>query len=91
MIEDVITITGTLSEVAIIRGTLSSTDGIVGEITVPEAVGGRHYRGSYTVTPSSEVQILNTKNMIMESNVTINPIPSNYGLITWDGTTLTIS
>ena len=27
----------------------------------------------------------------MASDVTVNPIPSNYGLITWDGSVLTVS
>jgi hypothetical protein len=49
------------------------------------------YRGEYTVTPSSETIVLQTDNMVMENDITINPIPSNYGLITWDGSTLTVS
>lgn len=49
------------------------------------------YSGTYTITPSSETQILNTEGLMMTRNVTINPIPSNYGLITWNGSTLTVS
>lgn len=52
---------------------------------------GEKYTGEYTVTPSQETQILSTKDLVMTENVTINPIPSNYGLVTWDGNTLTIS
>lgn len=51
----------------------------------------REYTGSYEVTPSSETQYLGTANRILTQNVKINPIPSNYGLITWDGSTLTVS
>ena len=54
-------------------------------------VEGDPYTGSYTVTPSSVTQTLDTANKTMVTNVTINPIPSNYGLITWDGSTLTVS
>lgn len=51
----------------------------------------REYTGSYTVTPSTESQILPTANRIMTENIIVNPIPNNYGLITWDGTVLTVS
>ena len=49
------------------------------------------YEGEVEVTPSSETQVLETKNLRMGDNVTINPIPSNYGLITWNGSTITVS
>ena len=52
---------------------------------------GEHYHGSYEVTPSSEAQVLDTDTLILDGNITINPIPSNYGLITWDGSTITVS
>ena len=49
------------------------------------------YSGSYNVIPTSEQQILLTKHLRMAENVTIEPIPSNYGLITWNGSVLTVS
>ena len=49
------------------------------------------YEGEVEVTPSSETQVLETKNFRMGDNVTINPIPQNYGLITWNGSTITVS
>lgn len=49
------------------------------------------YTGSYTVTPAAAAQTLNTAGLMMTENVTIEPIPSNYGLITWNGSTLTVS
>ena len=49
------------------------------------------YTGEYEVTPSSEVQILETKDKRMTDNIIINPIPQNYGLITWNGSFLTVS
>lgn len=49
------------------------------------------YEGDYVVTPTQSTQTLSTAGMKMTDNVTINPIPSNYGLITWDGTTITVS
>ena len=49
------------------------------------------YEGDYEVTPSAEEQVLLTKHLRMTDNVTIKPIPSNYGLITWNGSTITVS
>ena len=49
------------------------------------------YTGEYTVTPTDEAVVLNTNGLRMTDNITVNPIPSNYGLITWNGSTLTVS
>ena len=49
------------------------------------------YTGEYTITPSAEAQVLLTNNLRMTDDITINPIPNNYGLITWDGATLMVS
>ena len=49
------------------------------------------YTGEYTVTPSAEAQTLETNGLRMTDNITINPIPNNYGLITWNGLTITVS
>lgn len=49
------------------------------------------YEGPYSVTPSESVQTLETDGKLMADNVTINPIPSNYGLITWNGAFITVS
>ena len=54
-------------------------------------IGGAHYEGEYEVTPTQETQTLSTAGLVMDADVTINPIPSNYGLITWDGSVLTVS
>lgn len=50
-----------------------------------------HYTGAYTFTPSTETQTIDIGGMIATGDITINPIPSNYGLITWNGNTLTVS
>lgn len=49
------------------------------------------YSGVTTVTPSEEIQTLQTEDKVVLENIIINPIPSNYGLITWNGATLTVS
>ena len=49
------------------------------------------YPGPYEVTPSSEAQVLPTAHCTMTGDLVVEPIPSNYGLITWNGSTLTVS
>ena len=51
----------------------------------------KEYHGEYSVTPSAEAQTLHTTNRILVQDITINPVPNNYGLIGWDGSTLTVS
>ena len=49
------------------------------------------YIGDYNLIPTNEQTILQTKGHIMKDNITIEPIPKNYGLITWNGSVLTIT
>ena len=49
------------------------------------------YEGSYEFTPSPFIQYIQTKNKVLFDNIKINPIPSNYGLVTYNGSTITIS
>ena len=49
------------------------------------------YTGETNITPSTSEQVLNTADKVVARNIVINPIPSNYGLITWNGSTLTVS
>lgn len=49
------------------------------------------YEGSYEFTPSSQTQYAPTAYMTCLGDIKINPIPSNYGLITYDGTVITVS
>lgn len=49
------------------------------------------YEGPYRVTPGEEAQTLETAERTVMENIIIEPIPSNYGLITWNGSTLTVS
>ena len=49
------------------------------------------YEGEYEFTPSQETQVVETRNKVTRRNITINPIPQNYGLITWNGSVLTVS
>ena len=49
------------------------------------------YAGSYVATPGETQQTLPTSGKICEMDIVVEPIPSNYGLITWNGSTLTVS
>ena len=49
------------------------------------------YEGDTVITPSDERQTLPTRGKYLSNNVVINPIPSNYGKISWNGSVLTIS
>lgn len=49
------------------------------------------YEGEYIVTPQKTSQTLYTEGLIMSGNIVINPIPNNYGLVTYNGFELTIS
>ena len=66
-----------------------ATDGECGEVIKVKAAD--YYTGETTITPSQETQTLHTLGLLVPSDITINPIPSNYGLITWNGSTLTVS
>ena len=84
-------LTGTLTSSGQLSGFLSASQGISGTMTVPLYVYPPVYSGAQTVTPSAETQVLETDAFYMNGNITINPIPNNYGLITWNGSTLTVS
>lgn len=49
------------------------------------------YEGDYEITPTDETQVLQTAGKWDRENIIIKPIPSNYGLITWNGSALTVS
>ena len=53
--------------------------------------GVETYDGAYEFTPTDEPQTIAIENKRATSNITINPIPSNYGKITWNGSFLTVS
>lgn len=61
------------------------------EFSYADTTSKDDYQGTYEVSPSEDAQTLETANKTLTQNVIINPIPSNYGLITWDGSVLTVS
>ena len=53
-------------------------------------IDGTAYDGPYEITPSDETQTIQTTMKVMTQSFTVNPIPSNYGRIEWDGTSLLV-
>lgn len=59
-------------------------------VTVTNCPAGA-YSGAYTVTPGRTRQLLQTAGRHLMQNVVIEPIPANYGLITWNGSVMTVT
>lgn len=53
--------------------------------------GGMPYSGDYSVTPTEQEQTLPTAERQLNANIVIEPIPKNYGLITWNGSRIMVS
>ena len=49
------------------------------------------YEGEYQVTPSQSEQVLETADKLLRENVVVAPIPYYYGLITYNGSIITVS
>lgn len=84
----------------ILIGKIASAVQLQGSLTAEKHMRGsfhayelpeHQYEGVYVFTPSNEVQTAPTAYMTLMGDITINPIPSNYGLITYDGSVITVS
>lgn len=83
-----------IGDTVVVDGELSlitQLDGESGIVTKVVEHDLPYYSGPVVVTPTKETQILNTADKVNTQNITINPIPHNYGLVSWDGRILTIS
>ncbi len=56
-----------------------------------EVVQTNPYTGEYRFTPCDESITARTADKYLADDIVIDPIPSNYGHITWNGTVLTVS
>ena len=83
-----------------ITGKIGLTGTISGRISVAQSVSGGlsitrieppEYTGSYYFAPSNEIQTISIANQKATDDITIDAIPNNYGLITWNGAYLTVS
>lgn len=84
-------ITGQLTTPQRLTGTLSAAQTLKATLSRPEIVQTLPYTGEYVFTAGDEAQEIPTEGYRMLHNIVINPVPSNYGLITWNGSTLTVS
>ena len=93
-----------MDDTVVIGGDVSLINQIDGEISLKSRIDGESgvfyevshethetYQGPYAVTPSEESQTLSTADLIMGEDVVIDPIPANYGRITWNGSVLLIT
>ena len=84
-------ISGTVNGDATLTGHVSGKSTLAGEVQIYNASAPPDYTGSYEVNPSQEEQALPTAYKRLTKDVIIKPIPEYYGLITWDGSVLTVS
>ena len=83
-----------IGDTVVLDGDLSLLIPVDGESGIVTKVIGQDlptYTGVTEVTPTTTEQVLDTSNKVVTRNIVIDPIPSNYGLITWNGSTLTVS
>lgn len=50
-----------------------------------------YYEGEYTFTPSRSRQTVPINGLMPTQDIIIEPIPQQYGLITYNGSTITVS
>lgn len=89
---DIVVLDGTCSLLNNLNGScelLNRLDGVADKVILVSS--DDYYTGDYEVTPGDEKITLETEQLKMNANVVINPVPSNYGKITWNGSIMTVS
>lgn len=51
----------------------------------------KEYHGQTEVIPAMDAQVLHTANRALTEDIIIDPIPNYYGLITYNGSYITVS
>ena len=74
-----------------LSGVLRCVGRVSGGISNPTTAQVEEYTGAYEFTPTQDIQTIQIANKKATADITINPIPSNYGLVTWNGSVLTVS
>lgn len=77
---------GTIHIASVDSGTVRPAAVAIAHVDFP----AEPYTGAYEFTPSGEAQTVEIEGKVAGQNITINPIPSNYGRIIWDGNTLMV-
>lgn len=84
---------GTLSPVGTLSGFFQPIQTLSGSLfrVVDHVDPTPYYDGPYESTPAREAQTYSTLGLRMAYDFIVNPIPQEYGLITWDGSVMTVS
>lgn len=73
-----------------LSGRLSGGGGLSGGLSL-EVITAPSYDGPYEYTPTQSTQTVQIDGKQATQDIIINPIPSNYGLVQWNGAYLMIS
>lgn len=85
------TLTAVISGQQQISAKIDSQQSLKAELLMPLHDKYPDYQGETEFTPSEDEQIIPVAGKSVLENIKINPIPNNYGLITWNGAILTVS
>ena len=91
ILSDTSHMSGVLAETGRIGCSLTEAETLIAELTLPKGKASPPFTGAYTYTPTQETQTIPINGLKAIQDITIEPIPSNYGLITWNGSTITVS
>lgn len=83
-------LSGALSATNTLSGSLSAEECLHGTLTLPRGTVINYYNGPYTFVPTESQQVIAINNQLAIQDITIAPIPPNYGRIAWDGSVLTV-
>ena len=81
---------GRLSPTGHLGGKLLTGKPLSGSLTLPSVVGTEYYHGEYDFIPSEETQTIEISGLTALQNITVEPIPSNYGRIDWNGSRIKV-
>jgi len=89
----VATITGAvINRTRRIEGSVRTTSrSVAGQVYRATREGGAPYEGDYVVTPTRERQELPTAGKSLALNVVVEAIPPEYGLVSYNGSSLRVS
>lgn len=80
-----------MSNVSTFNAEFTSTNNFDAVFDTVVEIAPDPYIGQYEFTPADEQQTINIKKKVATDNIIINPIPSNYGKIAWDGVGIRVS
>ena len=95
-----VTIKGKLSRKQVLKGQVSPSGVLTGKVSASKHLKGiltiaagdiPSYHGETEIVPSNIVQIIECGGLVVPSDIIVDAIPSNYGLIEWNGVTLSVS